>query len=289
MVVGVSGPQAFIWTDRTGMIGIGPQGPYTYALPAGIDGSGNVVGNYAIRGSSSHLFYWSRSRGTTDYPRGFGTDGSALVTAMSDNGYAVGFSTPLYGPEHAFIWRYGEDMRDLGVLPGEVSSEAWGVNDRGEVVGRSGAHAVAWDRYGHIRDLGLGRATSINRQGWIIGTRRESNMSDTLTLWLENAAVRVPSACSSLEGAALSTYTRLNDDGIVAATCTGSRDLSRPTASQTRSYLWSPGHRVRRLPTLPGRDSRVVDLNERGQIAGTATTRSGSPSNSHPVLWTFHR
>jgi probable HAF family extracellular repeat protein len=271
------------------MVGIGPQGPYVGAVPVGADGAGDVVGNFSVRGSPGHLFFWSRPLGTTYYPRGLGPDGSAYFTAISESGFAVGWTPTAQGGTHAFLWSYGQPLRDLGVLPGQLSSEALGVNIWGEAVGVSGSHAVAWDSLGHIRDLGLGRATSINQQGWILGTHRESNASDTLTLWLQNTTVRVPSACSSLQGADVRAYTRLNDDGILAATCTGWRDVSGITKGFQRSYVWSPGHQIRRLPTLPGRDSSVVDLNDPGQIVGTATTRSASSTNSHPVLWTYRR
>ena len=44
-------------------------------------------------------------------------------------------------------------VTDLGTLAGAPDSTAMGVNDRGDVVGQSGSHAVLW-RNGSIVDLG---------------------------------------------------------------------------------------------------------------------------------------
>src|SRR4029453_18429257 len=64
-------------------------------------------------------------------------------------------------------------VTDLGTLPGAADSTAMGVNDRGDVVGQSGAHAVLW-RHGRIVDLGtLGgsysAAVDVNERGDVVG------------------------------------------------------------------------------------------------------------------------
>jgi probable HAF family extracellular repeat protein len=47
-------------------------------------------------------------------------------------------------------------------------SEAYGINDHGQVVGRSGNHAFLWQN-GVMRDLGPGAAYNINNSGFVIG------------------------------------------------------------------------------------------------------------------------
>jgi probable HAF family extracellular repeat protein len=74
-------------------------------------------------------------------------------------------------------------MTDLGTLPDDVSSSAWGINDRGQVVGQScdqqgNCRAVLWQN-GTITDLNaithkptsfeLLGAEAINDQGVIVG------------------------------------------------------------------------------------------------------------------------
>ena len=58
---------------------------------------------------------------------------------------------------HAVLWTRGV-MRDLGVLPGDSFSEAWGINDLGAVVGFSFDRSTYTERpvlwaNGHAYDL----------------------------------------------------------------------------------------------------------------------------------------
>jgi probable HAF family extracellular repeat protein len=71
-------------------------------------------------------------------------------------------------------------MQDLGVLPGDNSSEAFGVNNSGEVVGYSygsgGMRAFRWTKAGGMQSLGFlpggkhSRALDISNTGEVIGT-----------------------------------------------------------------------------------------------------------------------
>jgi probable HAF family extracellular repeat protein len=61
------------------------------------------------------------------------------VKALNDRGDVVGFADADNGSGliHAMLWKGAEatDAVDLGVLPGYVSSEAYGVNDDHVVFG----------------------------------------------------------------------------------------------------------------------------------------------------------
>ncbi len=74
-------------------------------------------------------------------------------------------------PCQAALWESGT-ITDLGTLC-ECGSIAYGINDRGQVVGRSGPHAFVWEN-GTISDLGtlggnVNEAHGINNRGQIVG------------------------------------------------------------------------------------------------------------------------
>ena len=73
--------------------------------------------------------------------------------APMPRGHVVGAADVLGGEFihdfHAFLWRDGEGMEDIGDLPRGVESRAYAINDSDKIVGLwSGEyvnHAVVWD------------------------------------------------------------------------------------------------------------------------------------------------
>jgi probable HAF family extracellular repeat protein len=118
-----------------------------------------------------------------------GTLGGAqsAAFALNERAEVVGWAETAAGERHAFLYREGR-ISDLGTLPGYHRSEAYGINDRGDVVGRAdggalplrdgggrvlrnveaGWQAVLWSG-GAVRDLGPGAAWDINNRGEVIG------------------------------------------------------------------------------------------------------------------------
>jgi probable HAF family extracellular repeat protein len=110
---------------------------------------------------------------------------NTYATAIAEDGTIVGYSgtrsgpkwTRVTGPSHAWMW-YSGRMTDLGRWNGE-NSYAYGVNDRGIIVGCAGNHAVRWFKK-KIQNLNalidqnsgwfLQCAYAINRRGVIVGT-----------------------------------------------------------------------------------------------------------------------
>src|SRR5438128_5108116 len=103
----------------------------------------------------------------------------ALAFRINEGGQVVGWSTTSSGDTHAFLWRAGTGMIDLGTLVGSTGSFAWGINDQGIVVGEidlpSGhTRAFIWTAADGMRDLGtLGGddalAQGVNNKGDVVG------------------------------------------------------------------------------------------------------------------------
>ena len=132
---------------------------------------------------------------------------------MNDHGQVVGFSdTDVYDLDcaaaktagfrfQAVIWEPNGRPRQLTPLDGDTVANAFGINDRGQVVGSSGVcanatpppypsfpHAVLWDRDGTPHDLGtLGGpssgASAINSRGDVSGTSSTADGAPRPFLW----------------------------------------------------------------------------------------------------------
>jgi probable HAF family extracellular repeat protein len=174
------------------------------------------------------------------------------------------------------------------------------------------SHAVAQTSY-TVTDLGtlhngnIRCAMALNNQGW--------------TLFMDGNAI--PGQQDNLFGTLLSGHAVVNIDGILIDLGTlgganswmnwggindrgqavGMAETSVPdpddenicqfaTGRECRPFLWQ-GFHISALPTLGGHNGQASDINNRGQIAGTAETAdpdSGCPASrphhiSLPVLW----
>ena len=101
---------------------------------------------------------------------------------MNEKGQVVGDSTTRKQEKRAFSWRDGK-MKNLGILPGFVSSQAYAINNQGQIIGRvqtdTDQRPAVW-LSGKLYDLntlippdsgwGLGGVSAINDKGQIVGT-----------------------------------------------------------------------------------------------------------------------
>jgi probable HAF family extracellular repeat protein len=108
--------------------------------------------------------------------------GNSWARAINSRGDVVGGSeaAPLWSPRHAVLWR-GTTLIDLST-PASFQSDAWGINDRGQVVGWANwppfevlptPHPVLWQN-GVMVDLGslggtFGEARGIDARGRVVG------------------------------------------------------------------------------------------------------------------------
>jgi probable HAF family extracellular repeat protein len=104
------------------------------------------------------------------YCRGYGINNRGQIVGGSDVGnpnfFPKAFGAPAVGI-HACLWDKGI-VHDLGALHANEGSEAYGLNDNVQIVGRSGNHAFLWQN-GLMTDLGAGAAFNINKGGAVIG------------------------------------------------------------------------------------------------------------------------
>jgi len=140
-----------------------------------------AVGRYTAK----HAVIWNKGK-VTD----IGNLGALLwntPTNINQRGDVVGFAGALNDPDgnflQAFIWTAKDGIQPLGFLPGDVHSEAYGINEKRQVVGLScdadgNCRAFIWEN-GVMRDLNdfkqagytarLEQARDINEAGEIAG------------------------------------------------------------------------------------------------------------------------
>jgi probable HAF family extracellular repeat protein len=182
------------------------------------------------------------------------------------------------------------EMIDLGtLLPNNRSagSEAYGINDRGQVMGWSSTnpvdgyargypHAFLWDR-GVMQDYGTPVPTrftsilsfgNINAGGAFVGTFT-SYPTPRAVLWVDGTVQDLGTL-----GGPTAAATAVNNRGQVVGTSL------LATAGQ-HAFLWENGV-MSDLGTLGGRDSRAFAINQRGQVAGYAEDAAGV---WHVFLW----
>src|SRR5687768_4389733 len=156
---------------------------------------------------------------------------------------------------------------DLGVLPGATSSDAWDINSRGEVVGRSGDVAVLWTRDGLIEIgtlPGPGRrsiANGINNRGQAVGWSYTLDATgNSIVTHAFLYADGVLTDLGTLPGQTESFAIDINNRGDIAGE-------SGTFGSPAHVVLWERGA-IRDLGEFPRGSGAVLAVNNRQQIVG---------------------
>lgn len=251
------------------------------SVPQDLNDAGEIAGTQSVSGFFSYAMYWDTQNNPSALP-GLSNGAEYLNKAHAINaaGQVVGHareSAPNYYG-HAVVWYQGALQSDLGFMGGGTSSEAFGINDLGAVVGAAAVatgsfHAFLWEN-GRFTDLStwnggsdFSKAFAINHQGAIVG------LNDNVASIWENGAVH---ALPMPPG--VSAYTPaidINDSGDIIAT--GSKGYPFDVG-----VLWRNGDPID-LGTLPGGTiSRARRINEAGEVVGEANAADGY---FHAVKW----
>ncbi|MBL8842882.1 MAG: hypothetical protein JNL90_15295 [Planctomycetes bacterium] len=284
-IVGVANDSTFTlqtvqWVN--GQISVIPGLGGGLAVPEDVNDAGEIAGGEDL-GKAGHLgIYWDAQNqpfqlpglpgGASNGQWAHGINSFGQIAGMAQEGMPNSWG-------HAVVWLGTSLQTDLGFMGGGTYSEAFGINDLGEVVGvaavaNTNQHAFLW-KSGQYTDLSTwsgggasSKAYAINRHGVIVG------MNANVASVFENGritALTMPRGVSAFTPAV-----DINDNGDIIAT--GSKGYPIDVG-----VLWRNRTAIN-LGTLSGGTiSRARRINACGEIVGEANTASGF---FHAVKWT---
>lgn len=294
--------RAFTWWNGA-MYDLGTLGG-DFSSANAINNHGQVVGVATTATGDQHAFLF---QGTTMTDLGTLGGSSSAANALNDYAQIVGSSTLANGQTRAFVWVDGA-MTDLGALGvGAASSTASGINNAGEIIGKSelGPSAsypsnfpftFSGSQMSSVNDLLHGSAdsqfslTGINNSGQIVGGGKSTNLLASTNAFILSAGgatfFSLPPQPSSGFFIIEAEATAINDAGLVVGS-TYSSTYRNASGNKAMVYYQGVTAELNTLVDLSGTNFTNLDyatgVNNADQIVGTGTMKDGS---SHAFLLT---
>jgi probable HAF family extracellular repeat protein len=251
----------------------------------GLNSKGEVIG-YSFQGEDYQAFFYSPLDQSVTNVGSLGGKINAAC-AINDDGQVVGYSQDENGNLLAFTFSRNQPITSLGTLDGASSSEAFGINNRGAVVGDSQSgtqnHRPVLFFRNSVQDLGLGSsnepdaietAFAVNDAGQIVG-RHSAGQNAFHAFSVLNGNTTDFSTLGGTNGEALA----INNNGLVV----GDSD----TADGSPHAFVFDHAQLKDLGTLPGfgTASYARGINNSGSIVG----ESDSADQKRAFLFTKGR
>lgn len=238
---------AFLWQAQGPMVGIGVlPGSNNFSRGYAINDAGAIVGESDNNNSRAFIYANGSLSGLT---RLAGDNDRGVAHDINNNGVVVGISSNGVA-SRATMWVQGQ-ASDLGSVDGltTTTARAWGLNDAGSAVGVS------------RRDAG--------------GTVSQA------TLWRAGSA---PLNLGSLLPDSFSQAYAINEASVIVGAAVAGQTASGTDITQAVRWLVDGnGVSLQALGSLGRTFSEAKDINDAGQIVGSATNTAGLPQRA--FLW----
>ena len=219
--------------------------------------------------------------------------------ALNDRGDIVGFadsSDPKDKAIHAILWKNGKvgGAVDLGVLPGYVASEGYGVNNNRLVFGllydkqertfpfrwEAGRMTVLKGLNGRRQQADVPDRNTINDRGQMAGTLIIAGRRQAVRWSPDGSATLLP----ALPGHTWTNVWSINRDGVVTG---WSRKLPNDDG-ENNPVIWDTSGKVVPLKTAPGRADGAAEATNRSGLTVGYLGNLGTdtdPERGNAVVW----
>jgi probable HAF family extracellular repeat protein len=260
-----------------------------------INNSGQVVGIVVMDATNSTnsihavLFDPTGNGNNTDLGTLGGLESEPYV--INDAGQVVGYAMNAPGYERAALFDTSGKgkSRDLGVLGNNLSSQALGINNLGQIVGHSGTNGVLFDSSGNGNNKDLGNldgqnsyAMFINDQGLIAGITTTST-GETRATRFDTTGQGKNIDLGSLSGEKICEITGLNNKGQIIGFVKRTFDNDYSDPEDFRPVLFDPTGSGKNtdLNDLIDKQSGWIlysasDVNDKGWIVGIGKGPDGN-------------